>query len=122
MFGDNHIFGRKLTNRLLAILLGAGSLCGFSALAEVRIPTSDAIKSAIKKPTPPYNPIAKQMRVAGDVEVEIVINKQGDVDTVKVLTGNALLSGPVLRTVKDWKFTPPSVESVTILRFTFKPE
>ena len=62
------------------------------------------------------------MRVAGDVEVEVSISKTGDVDNVKVLSGNALLTAPVVKTLKDWKFTPFSSEAITQLKFTFKPE
>lgn len=92
------------------------------AHAELRVSMAEALKAAVKRPSPSYSPIAKQMRVAGDVEVEVSITKAGDVDNVKVLSGNALLTAPVVKTVKDWKFTPFASEAITQLKFTFKPE
>jgi TonB family protein len=92
------------------------------AQAELRVSMAEALKAAVKRPSPSYSPIAKQMRVAGDVEVEVSITKDGDVDNVKVLSGNALLTAPVVKTVKEWKFSPFASEAVTQLKFTFKPE
>lgn len=93
--------------------------------ADVHVPAAVALASAENKPQPDYNPLARQMRVVGDVSVEVQIATSGDVDSVKVLAGNALLAGPVVKTVKTWKFKPflqsgqPTV-AVTVLRFTFK--
>lgn len=113
-----------LTRALRPIL----SLClllavsGGLAQAELRVSMAEALKAAVKRPNPAYSPIAKQMRVAGDVEVEVSITKDGDVENVKVLSGNALLTAPVVKTVKEWKFSPFASEAVTQLKFTFKPE
>jgi TonB family protein len=101
----------------LLITLGSGL-----AQAELRVSMADALKAAVKRPNPTYSPIAKQMRVAGDVEVEVSITKDGDVENVKVLSGNALLTAPVVKTLKEWKFSPFASEAVTQLKFTFKPE
>lgn len=113
---------------LSRILLSTLSLCllftmsSQLAQAELRVSMAEALKAAVKRPSPGYSPIAKQMRVAGDVEVEVSISKTGDVENVKVLSGNALLTATVVKTVKDWKFTPFASEAITQLKFTFKPE
>lgn len=105
---------------LLAMFLVAATL-----QADVHVPASVALASAESKPQPDYNPLARQMRVVGDVSVEVQIATSGEVDSVKVLAGNALLAGSVVKTVKTWKFKPftqagqPTV-AVTVLRFTFK--
>ncbi len=112
-------------NRKLFSALALCLLCSLSSLparAELRVSMAEALKAAVKRPSPAYSPIAKQMRVAGDVEVEVSITKAGDVDNVKVLSGNALLTATVVKTVKDWKFTPFASEAITQLKFTFKPE
>jgi len=98
------------------------ALSGGWAHAELRVSMAEALKAAVKRPNPAYSPIAKQMRVAGDVEVEVNITKDGDVENVKVLSGNALLTAPVVKAVKEWKFSPFASEAVTQLKFTFKPE
>jgi TonB family protein len=103
------------------------SLC-LSALplaADIRVNHSDAVKNAVKRTNPEYSPMAKQMRIQGDVEVEVKISESGDVADVKVLTGNPMLSAPVVKALKDWKFSPFTEDgkpaaAVANLRFTFK--
>ena len=93
--------------------------------AEVRVSHADAVKNALKKPSPEYSPMAKQMRIQGDVEVEVKIAESGEVSDVKVVTGNPMLSTTVVKAMKDWKFTPFTEDgkpaaAVANLRFTFK--
>ncbi len=120
-----HPFTSAALSRFLVSALSLCLLLTVStqlAKAELRVSMAEALKAAVKRPSPGYSPIAKQMRVAGDVEVEVSISKTGDVDNVKVLSGNALLTATVVKTVKDWKFTPFASEAITQLKFTFKPE
>jgi TonB family protein len=65
------------------------------------------------------------MRVQGDVEVEARVSDAGEVTDVKVLSGNALLTPPVVKAVRDWRFQPfqengKAIQAVATLRFTFK--
>lgn len=94
--------------------------------AEVRITTSEAVKSALTKPNPEYSAVARQMKVIGRVEVEATVGTDGNVEAVKVLTGNPLLTNSAVNAVKKWKFTPflqngePS-RAIATLSFDFKP-
>jgi protein TonB len=106
---------------ILAVLLGLGML----ATAEVRVGTDDAIKAATNKPAPEYPPIAKQLRVAGRVEVDVTIDADGNVESVKIISGNAMLTPSVVAAVKKWKFTPflhgdAPTKAVAALDFNFK--
>lgn len=112
----------RLNIKTVIFLMSVSSLACYG---EVRVPTADALKAVVKKVQPDYSPMAKQMRVQGDVEVEVKISDGGDVDDVKVVSGNPLLTAPVLRSLKEWKFTPFKQEgkpspAVTTLRFSFK--
>jgi len=100
-------------------------MLAFTASAELRVSTADGVKAAVKKVNPDYNPLAKQMRVQGEVEVEAKVTETGDVDSVKVVSGNSLLTPGVIKAVKEWKFTPFSeggknVPASVSLRFNFK--
>jgi len=91
----------------------------------MRLTMAEAMKQAVEAPRPEYSPLARQMKVSGDVEVELRINDRGTVDEVKVISGNPLLTQPVLKTVKEWKFTPFKQDGepaavVTNLKFAFK--
>lgn len=93
--------------------------------AEMRVAQPEAMRAVVKKVPPDYNPVARQMRVQGDVEVEARVSDAGEVVDVKVLSGNALLTAAVIKAVRDWRFTPfqengkPS-QAVATLRFSFK--
>jgi TonB family protein len=102
-----------------------GLLCALPCAAEMRVAQPDAMRAVQKKVTPDYNPMAKQMRVQGDVEVEAKVSDTGDVTDVKVLSGNALLTTNVVKAVKEWKFQPfqengKAAPAVVALRFAFK--
>ena len=95
------------------------------ACAENRVATDDAMKAAVKKAQPEYPPIAKQMRVSGKVGVEVTIDAEGNVENVKIISGNALLTTSVVSAVKKWKFTPfmqdgAPAKTIASLDFDFK--
>ena len=109
-----------------AIILAGLLTLPVASMADVRVTHSDAIRNATKHPSPEYAPMAKQMHIQGEVEVEVKITEDGSVDAVKVVTGNPLLSGSVVKAVKDWKFTPfqeggKAAAAVANLKFNFKP-
>lgn len=112
-------------SKLVAVLGMAFALLAVPCMAEMRVAQPDAIKSAVKRTQPEYNPIAKQMRVQGDVEVEAKISDTGEVTDVKVVSGNALLTASVIKSVKEWKFQPfqengKAMAAIATLRFSFK--
>ena len=109
---------------LACLMLG---LC-FSGVAhaDLRVSMADALKAATSHPAPEYSPVAKQMHVAGRVEVEATVGEDGTVENAKALTGNPLLTASAVTAVKKWKFTPftsggAPTKAVVTLNFDFKP-
>jgi protein TonB len=90
----------------------------------LRISEADAERAATSKVIPTYPLVARQLRVAGRVMVEAVVNEGGSVQRVKSLNGNPLLANSAIDAVKKWKFRPflangkPTVVVVT-LSFNF---
>jgi TonB family protein len=114
----------KKTVRYLVILV---LLLIFSNVmyAEIRVSADDAMKAAVNKPQPEYNPVARQMRVSGTVQVEVHIAVDGTVEEVKITSGNALLTANVVSTLKKWTFKPfttngDPTKAVATLSFDFK--
>jgi TonB family protein len=105
---------------LVLLLVSGGTL-----YAEIRVSADDAIKAAVNKPQPEYNPVARQMKVSGSVQVEVHIAADGAVEDVKIIAGNALLTANVVSALKKWKFTPfttngDPTKAVASLNFDFK--
>jgi protein TonB len=61
----------------------------------------------VNRADPSYTESARKARVAGIVIVEAVIDKQGNVDEVRVVKGLPMgLSEEAERAVRKWKFRP----------------
>jgi TonB family protein len=109
------------------VRVGVAALAGavLPAAAELRVSAAQAMQAVVKKQTPEYSQLARQMRIEGEVEVEVWISDKGDVEEVKVLKGNSMLTPNVVKAVKGWKFTPfvqdgKAQPAVAPLRFSFK--
>jgi protein TonB len=79
---------------------------------------------ALSQPAPIYPIIAKQARISGSVVVDAVLDEQGNVIEMKVLSGPPLLYGAALQALKDWKYeptylndTPISVQMIVTVTF-----
>ncbi len=110
----------------MKIAMGLLLLSSTFAFADVHVSTADALKNATTKPQPTYSPVARQMKVAGKVEIEVTVDTTGSVESVKALTGNPLLTQSAVSAVQKWKFTPFTADgqptkAVATLSFDFKP-
>jgi protein TonB len=80
----------------------------------------------IDRAEPQYTDAARKAKVAGVVVVEAIIDKQGNVDHVKVIKGlPAGLSEEAEKAVRRWKFKPGTlngepVATIFNLTVTFK--
>lgn len=108
---------------VVALALIAGIPAG--AQDAVHISQADAVKAAKEKVEPEYPPMAKQLRLEGNVQLEARIGENGTVEDVKPLTGNAVLMNAAVAAIRKWKFTPfvsdgKPVKAVADLSFHFK--
>jgi TonB family protein len=111
-------------SRLLVTLGVCATLT--QAAGPVRISTVQAEKQAIHKPRPMYPPTARQLRIAGDVEVDATVDEQGNVEKTEVVKGNAMLTNAAQMAAKNWTFKPFGDEGkpmkvVVRLTFSFAP-
>ena len=102
-------------------------LCAMAAMAAgpIHVSTAEAEKQAINKPRPMYPPTARQLRVAGEVDVDATVDEQGNVEKTEVVKGNAMLSNAALMAAKNWTFKPflggdgKPVKAIVRLAFNF---
>jgi TonB family protein len=57
-------------------------------------------------PDPDYPPIAKTARIQGTVRLDAVINRDGTVQTLRVISGHPLLVKAALDAVQRWRYQP----------------
>jgi len=80
---------------------------------------------AIKVIQPEYPPKARLWHIEGEVLVELTIDRNGNVQKVRSLSGNAILLHAAEDAVRQWKYSPATndqvpVPTVTRVRFNFK--
>jgi TonB family protein len=60
----------------------------------------------IKNVQPVYPPLARQMHIQGDVQLQANISKDGNIATVKLISGDSVLARAAIDAVKQWKYKP----------------
>ncbi len=90
--------------------------------SPIRVGTLEASK-LIYKVNPVYPPLALKARVTGSVVLEAIVDEEGSVAEVKVLSGHAFLVDAAVQAVKQWKYSPtvlngepvPVIATVTVI-------
>jgi TonB family protein len=72
----------------------------------VRVAEGVATGLLIKKVPPDYPDIAKQARVQGQVVMKAVIDKNGDIEDLTLVSGHPMLAPAALAAAKQWKYKP----------------
>jgi protein TonB len=80
--------------------------------------------SIITQTRPAYPPLARQARIQGTVVLHAIIDKQGKVAQLEVVSGHPLLVQSALDAVKQWRYKPTQlngdpVEVDTTIQVTF---
>jgi protein TonB len=66
----------------------------------------EAMNAAVVKTPPEFPVLAKQLKIQGAVELDVVIGESGSVESVTPISGNPVLTKPAADAVKRWKFKP----------------
>ena len=59
---------------------------------------------------PNYPALARQTKVAGTVTLDVIINKNGEVEEASLVSGHPLLVSAAIDAVKQWKYSPTLVD------------
>ncbi|MBI3896495.1 MAG: energy transducer TonB [Acidobacteria bacterium] len=68
----------------------------------------------INQVQPPYPPLARQARIQGTVRLEAIIDKDGNVKSLTVVSGHPLLVQSALDAVSKWKYQPTLLNGVPV--------
>ena len=110
--------------RALIVVFCSCLACGTAFAQEVRLTDAAAKKLVKSRTSPEYPPLARQMRVSGEVRLDVYLNEDGSLEKVRIVSGNALLASAAQNAVKQWKFGAPTVDdkpvkAVASYSFTF---
>jgi protein TonB len=86
----------------------AGLAAGHRKEPIAPLPVGGDLKQArlLKSVSPIYPPTARAQNVSGDVKIDALIDANGNVGSVKIISGPALLHQAALDAVKQWKYEP----------------
>jgi protein TonB len=65
----------------------------------------------VARPNPAYPPLARQARIQGNVVLHAIIDKDGTVTQLEVVSGHPLLVQSALAAVRQWKYQPTLLNS-----------
>jgi TonB family protein len=77
-----------------------------STPARIRVPGKVTAASIVTQTRPQYPPQARAGRVQGDVVLHAIIDKEGKISEVQVLSGDDLLAQSAIEAVRQWRYKP----------------
>jgi TonB family protein len=101
-------FCRFRSGGLLGTVAMAGLFLstGFAQDAPKKVSKSEGLNALTTKAAPEYPALAKQLKIEGAVELELLVTEAGTVEKVNIVSGNPVLTRPASDAVKKWKYAP----------------
>jgi protein TonB len=89
-----------------------------------QVTQAEALALVVTRVEPEFPAMARQLKIAGAVEIEVVIGENGAVESVKPVNGNPVLTRSASDALKRWKFKPfqhdgAAVKVQTTLKISF---
>ena len=98
--------------RFLSLALTLGLMAGILAAQDApkKVTKTEGLNAVTTKVPPEYPAIARQLKIEGAVELEVMVTEAGAVEKVNIVSGNPVLTRPASDAVKKWKFAPFTAE------------
>jgi len=102
--------------RFLGLVLILGLTAGVLPAEDTpkKVTKSEGLNAVTTKVPPEYPAVARQLKIEGAVELEVVVTEAGVVEKVNIVSGNPVLTRPASEAVKKWRFTPFTAEGKTV--------
>ena len=79
---------------------------GNSAPSRVRVSRNVMQSLLVKKVQPGYPPEAKEEHIQGVVLLQVILDKEGSVANIQLISGHPSLAPAAIEAVKQWKYRP----------------
>lgn len=113
-----------MSQRIAAALLAVVMIVAAFGLSQAGAQTtqSDEINRRAKNKVPPtYPELARKMKIAGTVKIEVTVATNGTVKEARIVGGHPVLANSALDAAKKWRFEPAPAESTGVIEFKFEP-
>ena len=90
----------------LANLVTTNTTMPKPAPGSIRVSQGVSQGLLVKRVSPVYPPMAMQLRKQGAVELLAHVSKDGDINGVQVISGDAMLARAAVTAVRQWKYRP----------------
>lgn len=92
----------------LRILTTVAICCaiGTAQTGARKITQAEALSAAVTRVQPDYPELARQLKIAGSVDIDVTIGENGAVEAVTPVSGNPVLTKPAVEALRKWKFKP----------------
>ncbi|MGA3211175.1 MAG: energy transducer TonB [Terriglobales bacterium] len=77
-----------------------------AAPQRIRVSGGVAEGKLVHRVQPVYPPLARTARIQGQVILQAIISKTGEITGLKVIQGHPMLQGAALEAVKQWRYEP----------------
>jgi protein TonB len=88
------------------VLLGLAAAGPVAAQEAKKVSRAEAMRNVASRVTPDYPSTARQLRIQGEVELQVLIGTNGAVEKVDIVSGNPMLTRPAAEALRRWKFNP----------------
>jgi len=106
-------------------LIVAIAVAGFCQDGVKKLTRAEVESAVVTKVEPEYPAFAKQLKIAGEVDLEALVSEDGKVEKVNVVDGNPVLTKAGAEALLKWKFKPVTadgkpVKALAPISFNFK--
>jgi TonB family protein len=110
---------RLLTLSRLALWGALGLALMIPALSSPTQAQEETTRKVKSRVDPVYPELARRMHISGTVKLQVVISKDGNVKSTKVIGGPPLLIDASVDAVKRWKFEDAKDETTQPVEFRY---
>jgi protein TonB len=87
-----------------------GSTSAKASTARANVPANVTALSIISQTAPEYPPQARAARIQGEVILHALVDKEGKISELHVLSGDDTLAQSALQAVRQWRYKPMLVD------------
>ena len=112
---------QRTATALLTLLTLAVAAAGPMELKAQQAQSEEMARRAKNKVQPSYPELARKMKLAGTVKIEVVVAPNGTVKGARIVGGHPVLANAALDAAKKWRFEPAAAETSGVIDFKFEP-